>query len=191
VDRRRLEEQVQKVDLLFDILEGEHLLSRNETSAAPSGPGPAGYEPCPSWPRCLGFPTCRSCDGSGYVKSRHGRFDPYLPREAGPVLFEPHREDEPMPIKVGGERDNLELLKLAWANRNVVPPATAESVKLTRVERNASDDERRGVRRSLGLLNGLIARAEESMVMAALKREREGLEWFAKRLPLNLYVPGY
>lgn len=192
MNKQLLEEQVLKVDLLLDILEGEHLLSRNETSAAPSGAGPAGYEPCRAWPQCLGS-NCPSCDGSGYVKSRHGRYDPYLPLSEGPVEDPSYvRDDGPMPIKPGVvTAENLpRLLELEQRQRHVEPPPTREKPVLNQLEHKAASEMIPRLRRSLETLQELLAAAEAWIVEAALRREREGLEYLAKRLPSNAWVPG-
>lgn len=183
-----LEEQVLKVDLLLDIMEGEHLLSRRELAGSPSGPG-GGYSRCSASPVCYG-PSCPSCGGSGWVKTRNGRFDPYIMEEV--EIASPVRDTSPPEIRAGEltDENRTSILERGWANRNLEPPATREPATLSKVEHKAASSVLPRLRRSLDMMSTLMLSAPEAVAQAALRRERDGLEWFAKRLPRNAWVPG-
>lgn len=178
-----LEDQVGWVDELLDILDGSDHLSREESAAAPSGPGPAGYEPCQDClaNKRLGWPYCPICNDTKWVK-RGGSYDPYL-RVVEPVVHANGTYGPPAIYPGEWTDENTpRILEAMFTHRDVSPPELPERVPLTVVERSASRATTGRVGAAIDQLERILARAPVWVSRGAEVRERDALVWLAKRL---------
>jgi hypothetical protein len=178
-----LEDQVGWVGELLDILDGSDHLSREESSSAPSGPGPAGYEPCQDCQanKRLGWPYCPVCDDTKWVKTG-GDYDPYL-RERDPVIHANGKRG-PIPIYPGEwtEENTPRIMEAMFTRGNVTVPSIPERVSLTTVERTAARFVGGRTGAALTILETKLQTAPVWVTEGANLRERDALVWLAKRL---------
>lgn len=183
-----MEDQIRRVELLFDLIEGEDGATENAAYlGSVSGPGPAGYEPCLGCADNIarvGF--CPECNSFGFVRARGGSFDPYLDRAAGPVEAIEREDDGPLPIKTGivTEENRVRVTSAAYAGVAIEAPESDSYIRRTSVEYLADVRLHHGNADGIDRLKKLKKHPNtpQSILDGIPERRRESMTWFARRI---------